>query len=80
MGGERTRIILEDQGFYVGVINQRLETSGSRGGLRTEWVDAGGGGDFFDLTPEEKEILEKHGSPVIVYPGGRIEAVKQNLS
>lgn len=69
---DTTRIILEKQGSYVGRINQRLAYFGPRGNIE-EWIDAGGGGDFFDPTPEDTKILKENGSPVIVYPGGRVE-------
>ena len=61
-----TRIILEDQDPYVGITNQRLGVVGPRG--ETGWVNAGGGGDFFDATESQREIIQNHGSPVIVYP------------
>jgi len=66
-----TRIILESQGQYVSVKNEQLVHVGSRG--TEKWVDAGGGGDFLDPSRKQKAILEEHGSPVIVYPSGKIE-------
>jgi hypothetical protein len=68
-----TRIILEDQDPYVGITNQRLEVTGRWG--KTDWVDAGGGGDLFDVTVEQRKIIKDNGSPVIVYPNGSIETV-----
>jgi hypothetical protein len=67
-----TRYILEAQGPYVGITNQRSEAVGRRGIMRV-WVSAGGGGDFFDPTEEQKRILQEHGSPVIVYPDGKVK-------
>lgn len=68
---EVTRYILESQGPYIGRTNQRLVSSGPRG--RLEWVSAGGGGDFFDPSPNDMELLEKHGSPLVVYSNGQVE-------
>lgn len=70
-----TRVILEKQGPFIVVINEVLATIGSRGTLRTEWISAGGGGDFFDPTEEDLKILNEHGSPVIVYSDGNVELV-----
>ncbi len=72
MPESETRIILESQGPYVGITNQRLERSGRRGTI-ISWVNAGGGGDFFDPTEEQKRILQENGSPVIIYSGGKAE-------
>jgi len=69
---ETRRVILEKQDPYVGVTHQVLKNFRSR----ETWVSIGGGGNFFDPTEEEKRILEKYGSPVIVYPSGRIEIPK----
>lgn len=71
MAEAETRYILEAQGPYIGITNQRLERSGRRGTI-ISWV-AGGGGDFFDPTDKEKELLKQHGSPLIVYPDGKVE-------
>ena len=72
-----TRRILIDQEPYLSVINQRLEVVGPRG-VRG-WVSDDSGGNFFDPTPEEKRIIEQHGSPVIVYSNGDIELVNPEL-
>lgn len=66
-------MILEDQYPYVGVTNQSLEIVGPRG--KTNWIDTGGG-NFFDATVQEREIIKKYGSPVVVYPDGGIESTK----